>query len=73
MAQSKLKNKITISIYEDKGKIEFKEHPTGFQLMTAKLILQETIDFNFTVREQTKLALRVYDEIQNVEEVPYGV
>lgn len=39
--------------------------------MAAKLILQETIDFNFTIREQTKLALRVYDEIQNVEEVPY--
>ena len=71
MAQSKLKNKIIISIYEDKGKIEFKEHPTGFQLMAAKIILQENLDFNFMARDQVKLALRVYDEIQNVEEVPF--
>lgn len=71
MAQSKLRNKITISIYEDKGKIEFKEQPTGFQLMAAKLILHESIDFNFTAREQAKLAMRVYDEIHNVEEVPF--
>lgn len=70
MGTSKLKNKITISIYEDKGKIEFKEHPTGFQLMAAMLILQETIDFNFTAREKNELAVHVYDEIQNVEEVP---
>lgn len=66
-------NKITITIKDNKGKIDFKEHPTGFQLMTAFLILKETIDFHFTGPEQAKLALEVYDRIENVEEVPYDV
>ena len=68
MAQSKWKNKITISIGEDKGRIDFKEHPTGFQLMTAYIILGETIDFHFTGPERAQLALQVYERIQNVEE-----
>lgn len=41
--------------------------------MTAYLILKETIDFHFTGPEQTRLALEVYDRIENVEEVPYDV
>ena len=69
MAQSKWSNKITISIGEDKGRIDFKEHPTGFQLMAAYLILKETIDFHFTGPEQARLALEVYDRVENVEEV----
>ena len=68
MAATKLKNRITINIYDDKGEIKFKEHPTGFELMTAHLILKETLDFHFTGPEQAELALRVYREIQNVEE-----
>ena len=73
MAASKLKNKIIISIFDDKGKIDFKEHPTGFQLMAAYLILKETIDFHFTAPEQAKLMLDVYERIENVEEVPGAV
>ena len=64
--------KITITIKDNKGKIDFKEHPTGFQLMTAYLILKETLDFNFTGPEQAQLALKVYGQIENIEEVPYG-
>lgn len=63
--------KITITIKDNKGKIDFKEHPTGFQLMTAYLILKETLDFHFTGPEQAQLALKVYGQIENVEEVPY--
>lgn len=73
MAASGLKNKITISIYDDKGKIDFKEHPTGFQLMTAYIILREALDFHFTGPEQARLALEVYERIENVEEYPYNV
>lgn len=74
MAASKSSGqKITITIKDDKGKIDFKEHPTGFQLMAAYLILKETLDFSFTGPEQAKLMLDVYERIENVEEVPYGV
>lgn len=66
-------NKITITIKDNKGKIDFKEHPTGFQLMAAYLILKETLDFHFTSPEQANLALEVYSKIENVEEVPYDV
>ena len=69
MAQSKLQNQITIKIYEDKGNIVFKSEPSGFQMMAAKIILEEFIDFHFTAREQARLAMKVYDQIQNVEEV----
>lgn len=69
MAQSKWSNKITISIGEDKGRIDFKDHPTGFQLMAAYLILKETIDSHFTGPEQAVLMSQVYDRIENVEEV----
>lgn len=72
MAASKSKSqKITITISNDKGKIDFKEHPTGFQLMAAYLILKETLDFHFTGPEQAQLMLDVYERIENVEEVPY--
>ena len=57
----------------NKGKIDFKEHPTGFPLMAAYLILKGTVDFHFTGPEQAKLALEVYEKIENVEEVPYDV
>lgn len=74
MAVSKSKEqKITITIKDDKGKIDFKEHPTGFQLMAAYLVLKETLDFHFTGPEQANLALEVYSKIENVEEVPYDV
>ena len=73
MAASGLKNKITISIYDDKGKIDFKEPPTGFQLMTAYIILRDALDFHFTGPEQARLALEVYERIENVEEYPYNV
>jgi hypothetical protein len=63
--------KITITIKDNKGKIDFKEHPTGFQLMAAYLILKETLDFHFTGPEQARLALEVYEKIENVEEEPY--
>lgn len=66
-------NKITITIKDNKGKIDFKEHPTGFQLMAAYLILKETIDFHFTGPEQAHLMLEVYERIENAEEVPYDV
>lgn len=66
-------NKITITIKENKGKIEFENHPTGFQLMTAYIILKEAIDFHFTGPEQARLALEVYERIENVEEYPYNV
>lgn len=69
MAQSKLKNQITIKIYEDRGSIDFKDEPSGFQLMAAKIILEELIDFHFTAPERAELATRVYNQIQNVEEV----
>ena len=62
-------NVITIRIGEDKGSIDFKEEPSGFQLMAARIILQELLDFHFTMPEQAILATRVYDQIQNVEEV----
>ena len=72
MAASKLKEqKITITIKDNNGKIDFKEHPTGFQLMAAKIILQEVLDFHFTGPEQARLALEAYDRIENVEEVPH--
>lgn len=71
MGVSGSKNKITISIGDNKGKIEFKEHPTGFQLMTAYIILKEMIDFHLTGPEQARLAVEVYERIENVEEVPY--
>ena len=61
--------KITITIKDNKGKIDFKEHPTGFQLMAAYLILKETLDFHFTGPEQAQLMLDVYERIENVEEV----
>ena len=74
MAASRLsRQKITITIKDNKGKIDFKEHPTGFQLMAAYLILKKTIDFHFTGPEQANLALEVYSKIENVEEVPYDV
>lgn len=66
MAQSKLQNQITIKIYEDKGSIVFKSEPSVFQLMAAKIILEELIDFHFTAQEE---AIRVYKQIHNVEEV----
>lgn len=66
-------NKITITIGDDKGKIDFKEHPTGFQLMTAYMILKEVLDFHFTGPEQARLALEVYERIENVEEYPYDM
>ena len=69
MAQSKLQNQITIKIFEDKGSIDFKSEPSGFQLMAAKIILDELIDFHFTAPEKAELAIRVYNQIQNVEEV----
>lgn len=69
MAQSKLQNQITIKIYEDKGSIVFKSEPSGFQLMAAKIILEELIDFHFTAQEKAELAIRVYKQIHNVEEV----
>lgn len=73
MAASKSKEqKITITIGDDRGKIDFKDHPTGFQLMAAKIILQEVLDFHFTGPEQARLALEVYERIENVEEVPYN-
>ena len=72
MAASKSNGqKITITIKDNKGKIDFKEHPTGFQLMAAYLILKETLDFRFTGPEQARLALEVYEKIENVEEYPY--
>ena len=71
MAAQKWQNKITISIGEDKGRIDFKDHPTGFQLMAAYLILKETIDLHFTGSEQADLMRQVYDRIENVEEVPF--
>jgi hypothetical protein len=66
-------NRITITIKDDRGKIDFKKHPTGFQLMAAYLILKEVIDFHFTAPEQAKLALEVYERIENVEEYPYDM
>ena len=66
MAQSKLRNQITIKIYENTGKIEFKNPPTGFELMTAKIVLEETIDFYFNGPEKAKLALQVYDRIEGL-------
>lgn len=76
MATSKSKkepadNVITITIAKDHGKIDFKNHVTGFELMTAYIILKENIDFHFTGPEQAKLALQVYDRIENVEEVGF--
>jgi len=72
MAASKSKEqKITLTIKDNKGKIEFKEHPTGFQLMATYLILKEMLDFHFTGPEQARLALEAYEKIENVEEVPY--
>lgn len=76
MATSKSKkdpadNVITITIAKDHGKIDFKNHVTGFELMTAYLILKEHIDFHFTGPEQAKLAQQVYDRIENVEEVGF--
>ena len=62
-------NTITVKIWEDKGSIDFKADPSGFQLMAAKIILQEFLDFHFTQPEQAQLAVRVYNQIQNVEEV----
>ena len=73
MAVSKSKSqKITITISNDNGKIDFKEHPTGFQLMAAYIILQEVLDFHFTGPEQARLTLEVYEKIETVEEYPYG-
>ena len=63
--------KKTITFKGDKGKIDFKEPPTGFQIMAAYLILKETLDFHFTGLEQARLALEVYEKIENVEEIPY--
>ena len=37
--------------------------------MAAKIILQEFLDFHFTQPEQAQLAVKVYNQIQNVEEV----
>ena len=71
MAQSKLRNQITIKIYEDTGKIEFKNQPTGFELMTAKLILDECLSFEFDAPYLAQLAVQVYQKIQNVEEVRF--
>lgn len=62
-------NVITIKIYEDKGSIKLKEYPSGFQLMAAKIILQELLDFHYTAPEQAILATRVYNQIENIEEV----
>ena len=73
MAASKSKEqKITITFKDDRGKIDLKEHPTGFQLMAAYLILKETLDFYFTGPEQARLALEVYEKIENVVENSMG-
>ena len=41
--------------------------------MTAYIILREALDFHFTGPEQARLALEVYERIENVEEYPYNV
>lgn len=70
MAQSKLKSRrITIDIGEVTGNINFPDNLTLFDLMAASVILEHVMDNNFTAEQQARARVKVYERIENVEEI----
>lgn len=70
MAQLKSKSRrITIDIGEVTANINFPNNLTLFDLMAAYVILEHVMDNNFTAEQQARTRVKVYEHIENVEEV----
>ena len=70
MAQLKSRSRrITINIGEVKGSINFPENLTLFDLMAASVILEHVLDNNFSREQQARARVKVYERIENVEEI----
>lgn len=66
----KLKQKITISIYEKTGNIKFSCPPGIVELCRAKMLLQQVLEHNFDDATIKMVDQYVLDNTENIEEVP---
>lgn len=63
-------NVITITLKEDRQKkIEFESNPTLFELVAAKLIIDECLEHNFNKGDILYAISTIYQRLENVEEV----
>lgn len=66
----KLKNKITVTLYETEGNIKFSKPPGIVELVRAKMLLDQVIKYNFDEEHIQIVEDYVLKNTINIEEVP---
>lgn len=66
----KLKNKITVTLYETEGNIKFSKPPGIVELVRAKMLLDHVIKYNFDEEHIKLVENYVLKNTTNIEEVP---
>lgn len=66
----KLKNKITVTLYETEGNIKFSKPPGIVELARAKMLLDQVLQHNFPPEYIEMVEKYVLDSTTNIEEVP---
>lgn len=69
----KLKNKITVTLYETEGNIKFSKPPGIVELARAKMLLDQVLQHNFSPEYIEMVEKYVLDNTTNIEEVPTNV